>query len=131
MPPADDATTMDRIRAGRNARMPDGYYRLEGHTPVRCADFLTWATWMETTNRHVAEHRGDGWWLSTVFLGRALAPEDDPPLLFETALFADDRMTDILDRYATWEQARHGHWVYLGKVPYVLAPRDEEEPTSA
>lgn len=122
MIPAHDATALAHIRQHINALMvSDAYYMLEGHTPVRCHDFLIWATWYETANRHVAEDRGDGWRLSTVFLGRSFATEDGPPLLFETALFVDGGMTNVLQQYATWDEARHGHWVFLGKVPYLLS----------
>lgn len=121
MSPTDDATVIAHIHKQLNALMFDRYYILDGHTPVPCHDFVTWATWHATARVHVAEDRGEGWWLSTVFLGQSLSLQDDPPLLFETALFVHHRLTDVLQRYATWEEAKHGHVVFLGKVPYLLA----------
>jgi hypothetical protein len=98
------------------------HYTLEGHTPVKATDFLAWAAWYNTVDRHVALDRGEGWELSTVFLGLGPRYPDDPagmesvPALFETALFKEGRVVRIFARYTSWEGAERGHAWYLGVV---------------
>lgn len=104
-----------------------GHYLLDGHTVVRCFDFLTWAQQYDSGERQVAEDTGTGWRLSTVFLALATVREGQEPALFETALFTPAGV-QILARYATWDAAAHGHRVLLGKVPALLAETRAEEP---
>lgn len=129
------AQSAEEVRGAINQLMMHGgmgaFYILDGQTPVQVYDFLPWAAWRATSQRQVAEHTGEGWRLSTVFLGRADRWGEGTEALFETALFADGMQTNILLRYATWEQALHGHWISLGKVSSLLESVHKEEPTDA
>ena len=61
----------------------------------------------------VAQHRLNGLWVSTVWLGiNHEGRPDAPPLIFETMVFPDDAAAsdwDYQDRYSTLPQARVGH----------------------
>jgi hypothetical protein len=108
------------------------HYVLDGHTPVKATDFLSFMAWYEQADRHVAHDFGEGWELSTVFLGVAVHHprdmQDVLPPLFETALFGEGADTNVLERYDTWEDAEHGHAQFLRgltvpKEPYTMTPR--------
>jgi hypothetical protein len=101
-------------------------YILEGHTPVACADLLTWGRWFETADRHVAET-----WVtpevrvSTIFLGldHQWGP-CGPPILFETMVFWPHSSWDQeQDRYSTWEAAERGHAALVAQVQAALSGR--------
>jgi len=97
------------------------HYVLDGHTPVKATDFLTFMAWYEQTDRHVAHDDGETWELSTVFLGVAVHhPRDREegalPELFETCLFRTGDHAQVLARYHTWEQAAAGHASWLEGV---------------
>src|SRR6266478_2738497 len=80
-------------------------YILDGHTPVPCADVLTWCRWFGTAERHVAETWLPPVYVSTTFLGldHRWAPHG-PPILFETMVFWDGAALEReQERYATWE----------------------------
>lgn len=84
------------------------HWILKGHEPVP-ASLLEWANWFEKADRSVAQTQGDGYRVSTVFLGldhRFCG--DGPPLLFETMVFSDDDDEDM-SRYSTWDEAIAGH----------------------
>lgn len=118
----------EELHATLNALMMHGpwhYYRLEGHTPVRCDDWMEWATAHHASDWHVAQDRGDGWHLSTVFLGQGMVIDGYQLDLFETMLFDDDGQARNLGCYATWEEALHGHRVWLGKIRRLLQENDE------
>jgi len=87
-----------------------GQYILDGHTPVLCADLITWAMWFETAERTVARtETADGARISTVFLGLDHRfGSDGPPLLFETMIFGGAQ-DGYQERYATWDEAVEGH----------------------
>lgn len=54
--------------------------------------------------------QGANYQVSTVWLGVNHSFDDEPPIIFETMVFADGNMQDqYMDRYATEEQARAGH----------------------
>lgn len=87
------------------------YYVLEGREP-KLVDMMTWATYLEKANRHVAETEvTPGVRVSTVFLG--LDHNffgEGPPILFETMTFSDYGETGTgFGRYATWAEAELGH----------------------
>lgn len=93
-----------------------GYVLDEQNRPVECRDLTAWARWFEQTdNRRVAEDYGDGWRLSTVFLGLDHSFMSGPPLLFETMLFRNDSPDDLW-RCTTWDQAVAQHARELAKV---------------
>jgi hypothetical protein len=85
------------------------HYKLEGHTPVPCEDFMEWAKWYETANRTVKQTEfPDGVKVSTVFLGLDHAFMSDKPILFETMIFGGEH-DDYQERYSTWDEAEAGH----------------------
>lgn len=110
------------------------HYVLDGHTPVKATDFLTFMAWYEATERHVARALGDGWELSTVFLGVAVHQtrdrEEGLPPLFETCLFREGAHAQVLARYHTWEQAAAGHasWLEGVQAEYGLSCSGPKEP---
>jgi hypothetical protein len=89
-------------------------YILDGHEPVRCADALEWARWLETADRRVALTSVDGIRVSTVFLGVDHGGGRGQPILFETTAFDDYGEVGVpglptFGRYSTWQQAEAGH----------------------
>jgi hypothetical protein len=91
-----------------------GQYILDGHTPIPCADLITWAQWFATTERTTERTVGrtvlpDGTRISTVFIGIDHRFDDHgPPLLFETMIFGGAQ-DGYQERYATWDEAVEGH----------------------
>jgi hypothetical protein len=82
---------------------------------VPCPDLLKWADWMETAERHVAEDWFGPYRISTVFLGLDynLMP-GAPPELYETMIFkmlnpGQISSRYLINRYATWAEAKEGH----------------------
>jgi hypothetical protein len=111
------------------------FYILDGHTPVPCADILTWGRWFETADRHVAET-----WVtpeirvSTIFLGldHGWGPPA-PPILFETMVFWEGGPLDQeQERYASWDAAEQGHtaMVYRVRAALAVAPLPPAPPGS-
>ena len=90
--------------------MCDGYYVLEGTTPVPCKDVISWASWCRRSERTVRKTRiGADVLVSTVFLGLDHRfGRQGPPLLFETMIFGGPHDGDMW-RSATWEDAEKGH----------------------
>lgn len=91
------------------------HYILEGMIPVPCDDFLEWAQWYQTAERHVAQDTVEGVRISTVFLGlNHQFGHSEIPILFETMVFGG-AYDQEQERYSTWEQAEVGHrkWVKL------------------
>ena len=84
-------------------------YILDGHTPVPCEDLLTWARWLETATRRVAETQIGTYRVSTVFLGLNHSFGAGPPLLFETMIFGGTDADEFQERYTTWDKAVKGH----------------------
>jgi len=95
----------------------------DSHNIVPESDFLTWAKWYETADRHVAHTAIGDFRISTVFLGTDHNygfGDDKRPVLFETMVFEPTDDPDLgLDyvqvadfemwRYATWLEAEAGH----------------------
>lgn len=91
------------------------YYILDGKD-YKEADFLTWAKWTATADRHVADDIVNGARISTVFLGlNHNYVCDDYPILFETLIFGGT-MDGEMFRYETWEQAERTHIVILNAM---------------
>lgn len=107
-----------------------GYYRLEGHTPVRCKDVEEWARCFDLKTRHVGDTRIGGLRISTVFLGldHSSFLEDGPPILFETMVFGAPIPTTIFgtawhiapdlwqQQCSTWEEAEAMHHAACDRV---------------
>lgn len=84
-------------------------YILDGKTPVP-ADLMTWATWFEKADRHVARTVIGPYLVSTIFLGLDHQFGNGPPLLFETMIFAEDDWTgEYQERCSTWDEAEEQH----------------------
>ncbi len=66
-----------------------------------------WANWWTPERKRVAtDFLRNGRWVSTVFLG---IDSNDPPLLFETAVFGKGGNALEMQRYSTWDEAMAGH----------------------
>lgn len=87
-----------------------GYYILEGHTPVPCADILMWAKLIESNDHVVAcEFVFEHVQVSTVFMGIGfMIGKNKSPLLFESKVFGGDN-DGFNRRYRTWDGAAAGH----------------------
>jgi hypothetical protein len=94
-----------------------GRYILDGHEPVEEPDFLTWARWFETADRHVRDSFQGDVRVSTVFLGLDHNFGDlfGRPILFETMAFVGHESV-AQDRYRTWEEAEAGHARIVAEV---------------
>lgn len=96
-------------------------YILVARIPT-AVDFITWAEWMETADRHVGLTQLEHCRVSTVFLGiDHNFSGSGPPLLFETMAFStvdNDALNMVFERYTTWRQAEAGHarWVERARV---------------
>lgn len=79
--------------------------------PLPCIDFMTWGTWMQTAERHLAKTTVGLFWVSTVFLGIDHAFGGGPPVLWETMIFgpAGHELDQYMDRYRSRETALEGH----------------------
>lgn len=58
--------------------------------------------------RRVGRDEGDGWMVSTVWIGLDHNYGDEPPLIFETMVF-DGPLDGETVRYSTWTEAQAGH----------------------
>lgn len=89
------------------------YYVLDGnHNVVATDDVLEWARFFESDARIVAQHEGEAWALSTVFIGlpEPMALLTGEPLgVFETGLFVNGRMVEDW-RHDTWDEASAFHF---------------------
>lgn len=84
-------------------------YILVDQKPVEEPDFMKWAKWFETADRHVKKTElPDGVKISTVFLGMDHGFMSDVPILFETMVFGGEH-DQYQERYSTWDEAEAGH----------------------
>lgn len=84
-------------------------YILVDKKPVEEPDFMKWAKWFETADRHVNKTElPDGVKVSTVFLGMDHGFMSNTPILFETMIFGGEH-DEYQERYSTWEEAEAGH----------------------
>lgn len=101
--------------------LPDNYILDANGEPVVCADLFTWAMWMESADRCIAEDiatlaAGTVARVSTIFLGfdhgfgggRA-------PVLWETMIFGGD-LHHFQQRYRSKADALEGHRYALASV---------------
>ena len=94
-------------------------YILEGTQPVPIEDLMEWGVWYEKAERRVAFSRhSSGVEVSTAFLGIDHGFMGDVQL-FETAVF-DDYGCEIVNRYATWDEAYLGHVEIVNQKTIVL-----------
>jgi hypothetical protein len=93
-----------------------GHYILVDRQVVEEPDFLTWAAWFETADRHVRDTFQGDVRVSTVFLGLDHRfGGEGPPIVFETMAFVGHE--DVgQDRYCTWAEAEEGHANMVAKV---------------
>lgn len=90
------------------------HYVLDGKTPIKVDDLLTFAQWYESADRHVAQDFVGDIRVSTVFLGYDHGWHGTP-VLFETMVFGGP-LDGEQERYHTWEEAEAGHKIMLEKV---------------
>lgn len=83
-------------------------YILDGKSPVLAPDLLTWAKWLEDTDRKVAVTQVGDATISTVFLGVDHQFGDGDPLLFETLVFGGQHDQEMW-RCSTWSEAEEQH----------------------
>lgn len=95
---------------GRYILDPDG-------NPVAEPDLIKWGMWLESPeHRQVAHDDIAGACVSTVFLGLDFDYfRAGPPLLWETLVFGGP-LDGEGDRYATFEDAVHGHGTMVARV---------------
>ena len=89
--------------------MGHGRYILKGKEVVKCDDLNEWEEFLKNEDRRVAVSTGNGFDISTVFLGLGHSyREGDRPLIFETMAFGGvpDGKSDL---YRTWDEAEAGH----------------------
>lgn len=74
------------------------------------SDFLGWAAWLETAERHVGETFLENRTIrvSTVFLGLNHSFGGEVPILFETMIFGGEH-DELQARYSTRAEAEQGH----------------------
>lgn len=83
------------------------FYILNGKMPVKVDDFLVFTEHSVDDKQVAFSKLADGTEVSTVFMGVDLSWGRGKPQLFETMTFSDG--PSIIARYATWEEAEHGH----------------------
>lgn len=92
------------------------YYILDGDHNAVPADLLTWARFVEVTDRKVAREAVGDAKVSTVFLGSDHGPrEDGAALIFETMVFGGP-LDQEMERYSTWAEAEAGHAAMVARV---------------
>lgn len=105
------------------------HWILDGHEPVT-ADPMTWARWVETTDRHVDRTQVAEADVSTVFLGiDHNFTSRGEPVLFETMIFGGPH-SDATWRYRTWDEAAAGHARIVAALQAGTDP-DEAEKAAA
>jgi hypothetical protein len=88
------------------------YYDRNGQ-PI---DLYTWSVrFHDKDYQRVAKDEGDGWKVSTVWLGLDHQFGDGPPLIFETMVFGGP-LDDETVRYSTLAEAEAGHAAVLERV---------------
>lgn len=82
----------------------------DDRTPVyvQFPEWLTWVVSAEGISVPVKQERVGGRFVSTVFLSQMASRHHDDPRHFET-LVDDGETSEVVARYATWEQAETGH----------------------
>ena len=85
------------------------HYRLNGHEVEPCS-FEDW-TLLDISLRRVGLDEIEGYEVSTIFEGLNHALSGRPPRIFETAVLdaASGTLINVLERYATWDEAEQGH----------------------
>lgn len=85
------------------------HYILDKSGNVSAVDLMTWAKWMETTNRQIAlDKLPNGVTVSTVFLGLNHNWGSGDPVLWETMIFGGIH-DEYQERYSSKESALAGH----------------------
>jgi hypothetical protein len=100
-------------------------WMLNGKVPEACLDLDRWARWFEKANRQIARTELLGGELVVLTTFRPFSDRrgrfDPPPMLFETAVYGESYLGQMLRRpatmrdrietrcYATWEESERGH----------------------
>lgn len=98
-----------------------GLYILDvDRNPVPCEDSFAWAKWMHgdgtMNHKQVALSTGEGWELSTAFLGVDFNVYGGAPLVFESRLTWADDESPIFRRYGTWDDASAHHAKVVAEI---------------
>lgn len=88
------------------------YYVLEGTKVVQVDSVEEWALKFNEPAR-IGLDEGNGYRVSTVFLGVDHSFGSGPPLLFETMVFEKDHDEVDMERCSTYEQALFNHEYYV------------------
>lgn len=88
--------------------MTDQKYILDDEHNLVPADLLTWARWVEKSDRVVGKDTVGDQKVSTVFLGLDQSFGAGVPLYFETMVFGG-KNDQHMERYDTWLHAKEGH----------------------
>lgn len=87
-------------------------FKLVGREVVACS-LDDWGIWFGTSradeSSRVALDEVAGYSISTVFIGLSTSFRNDASDVFETAVFDASENVEIMDRYATWQEALDGH----------------------
>lgn len=84
-------------------------YILDEKRVKKVTDLMEWAQWMERADRTVKKSKFGESEVSTVFLGIDHSFGGEEPLLFETMIFGNSKLSGYQERYSTWEEAEAGH----------------------
>lgn len=107
---------------------PHLYVLDENGNPKPIDDVLAWGSWLETTDRQVAEDFVDNRIrVSTIFLGLDHSWDEGPPVLWETMLFGDEGapfQQGEQMRYRSREDALKGHKRAIGLAERILQEFD-------
>jgi hypothetical protein len=93
-------------------------YTLDDHKPVPCDDVRAWARWYERVENRCVDYTAiePDISVSTIFLGIDTSTRD-PPVLFETVVFAGARTeSESQRRCCTWDEARQQHAAIVALV---------------
>lgn len=91
------------------------YFILEGQVVKPVYRVEDWALWMSTNpNTRIAKTEGDGYIVSTVFIGLDHNYGGGPPEIFETMVFKQGEATNLdCERCGTYKQALKNHEYYV------------------
>ena len=100
--------------------MSNYFWNREDNSYPKATDRNAWAKWFENIeNRRVKVSKaGQGYYVSTVFLGIYHGWNEEEPLLFESMVFNDDIKVenDMCTRHRTYEEAIEGHHQILSNL---------------
>ena len=107
---------------------PRWYILDDENRPVE-VDIRTWGKWFDNVDHRIVGYTQitSDVLVSTVFIGLDHRPvsmfgSSGPPILFETLIFGGDE-DGLMQRYASWDDAKTGHDVLVNKMRAKLKVR--------